>query len=299
MKSKKISIYLTIFLLCSSFLLSSSAKAQQPDRNALIETLEKEGFAITDDKKVKICKFDYKYNNKTVEALTVRPNADGKFPSLFIIPGYQGTPQTSLTTGIIFAKLGFASMIVGTPGFGKTELKPEFLGKNTIKAFIEGYKKFKQESFVDKDKLGVLGYSRGAIAASLFITRVKDVKAAVLGGGIYDLKKAYDELTIEGIKENIKAETGLTEKALRERSVVFHAKKINCPVLIVHGEKDLNAPTNQAYLLRDKLTETGKEFEFQIIADKNHSNIGGDFLTLANDFFSRKLKGVPSNIKIR
>jgi len=34
------------------------------------------------------------------------------------------------------------------------------------------------------------------------ITRVKDVKATVLGGGIYDLKKAYDELTIEGIKEN-------------------------------------------------------------------------------------------------
>ena len=58
------------------------------------------------------------------------------------------------------------------------------------------------------------------------ITRVKDVKATVLGGGIYDLKKAYDELTIEGIKENIKAETGLTEKALRERSAVFRVKKL-------------------------------------------------------------------------
>ncbi|MDQ3713937.1 MAG: prolyl oligopeptidase family serine peptidase [Acidobacteriota bacterium] len=299
MKSKKISTYLTSFLLCSSFLLTSSVKAQQSDRNALIETLEKEGCAVTDDRKVKICKFDYKYKNKTVEALTVRPNGDGKFPSLFPIPGYKGTPQNSLTTGVIFAKLGFASMIVGTPGFGKTELKPEFLGKTTIKAFIEGYKKFKQESFVDKDKLGVFGYSRGAIAASLFITQVKDVKAAVLGGGIYDLKKAYDELTIEGIRENIKAETGLTEKTFRERSVVFHAKKINCPVLIVHGEKDLNAPPNQAYLLRDKLTEVGKDFEFQIVAGKNHSDIGGDFLTMANDFFSRKLKGVPSNVKIR
>ncbi len=120
-----------------------------------------------------------------------------------------------------------------------------------------------------------------------------------MGGGIYDLEKAYDELTIEGIKENIKAETGLTEKAFKERSVVFHAKKINSPVLIVHGDEDLNAPTSQAYLLRDKLKEAGKEFEFQIIAGKNHSNIGGDFLTMANDFFSRKLKGVPSNVKIR
>jgi len=69
--------------------------------------------------------------------------------------------------------------------------------------------------------------------------------------------------------------------------------------LIVHGEKDLNAPPNQAYLLRDKLKEEGKVFEFRIVADKDHSNIGGDFLTIANDFLSRKLKGIPSNVKIR
>ncbi|MBA3695056.1 MAG: prolyl oligopeptidase family serine peptidase, partial [Acidobacteria bacterium] len=188
---------------------------------------------------------------------------------------------------------------VGTPGFGKTELKPEFLGKTTINAFIEGYKKFKQESFVDKEKLGVFGYSRGAIAASLMITRVKDVKATVLGGGIYDLRKAYDDLTIEGIKENIKAETGLTNKAFTERSAVFRVKNINAPVLIIHGEEDLNAPTNQAYLLRDKLKEAGKEFEFQIIAGHSHGNLGGNFLTIVVDFFSRKLKGVPADIKFR
>lgn len=280
-------------------MLASAMMAQMPDRTALIQTVEKEGCAVTDDKRVKICKFDYKYKNKLVEALTIRPNTDGKYPGLFYIPGYQGTPQTSLSTGIIFAKLGFASMLVGTPGFGKTELKPEFLGKNTISAFIAGYEKFKQETFVDIDNLGVLGYSRGAVAASLLVTRVQGVKAVALGGGIYDLKKAYDELTIDGIKENIKAETGLTDKALRERSVVFHAKSINCPVLIVHGERDLNAPPSQAYILRDKLKELGKEFEFHIIADKAHTNIGGDFLTLANDFFSRKLKGVPSNVRIR
>ncbi len=295
-----ISVYLTSFLLYSSFFLTSSVKAQQPPAgNTLIETLEKESCAVTDDRKVKVCKFDYSFKEKIVEALTIRPNSEGKFPSLFFIPGYKGTPQNSLTTGIIFAKLGFASMIVGTPGFGKTELKPEFLGKTTIKAFAEGYNKFKEQSFVDKGKLGVIGYSRGAIAASLLIARVKDVKATVLGGGIYDLRKAYDELTIDAIKENIKAETGQSEKAFRERSIVFHVKKITSPVLIVHGEKDLNAPTNQAYLLRDKLKEAGKVFEFQIIPGKDHSEIGNDFLTMANDFFSRKLKGVPSTVKIR
>lgn len=286
------------FKLCLLSLLICSVKAQQLDKNPIIDALEKESCTITKDGKVKICKFDYKYENKTVEALTFRPNTDGKFPSVLLIPGYQGTASDYLLEGTILAKLGIASMSVGTPGFGKTELKPDFLGKNTINAFIEGVEKFKQESFVDEKKIGVLGYSRGAIAASLLITKVKDVKAAVLGGGIYDLKKAYDE-TIEGIRKNIKAETDLKEKELKERSAIFRINKINSIVLIVHGEEDLNAPTNQAYLLRDKLKEAGTEFEFQIIADKNHNNLGGEFLTLAFDFLSRKLKGVPSGVKFR
>lgn len=287
------------FMLCSSFWLVPPVKAQQLGRNPLLDALEKEGCAITEDGKVKICKFDYRYKNKTVEALTFRPSTGSKFPGLFLIPGYTGTAKTYLMLGTIFAKFGFAAMSVGTPGFGKTELKPDFLGRNTIDAFIEGYKKFKRESFVDEERMGIFGYSRGAIAASLMITRLKDVKATVLGGGIYDLKKAYDELTVEGIRDNIKAETGLTEKALRERSAVFHASKINSPVLIVHGEKDLNAPTNQAYLLRDKLKEAGKEFEFQIIAGHTHGNLGGNFLSLVMDFFSRKLKGAPADVKFR
>jgi dipeptidyl aminopeptidase/acylaminoacyl peptidase len=130
------------------------------------------------------------------------------------------------------------------------------------------------------------------------ITELKDVKAAVLGGGIYDLKKAYDELTIEGIKENIKTETGeASEKAFKERSAIFQAKKINSSVLIIHGEKDLNAPTNQAYLLRDELKKLNKDVELQIIAGQDHRIGGGSFLQLVTDFFSRKLKGKPSEVK--
>jgi dipeptidyl aminopeptidase/acylaminoacyl peptidase len=291
--SLRILTFIIVFGLCGIF-----ANAQQINRDKIIEDIEKNGCVVTEEGKVKICKFDYKYKNQTIEALTFRPHTEGKFPGLMLIPGYQGTAKTYLSFGIIFAKLGFASMTIGTPGFGKTELKADFLGENTIKAFIEGYKKFRQETFIDKTKLGIFGYSRGAIAASLMITKLKDVKATVLGGGIYDLKKAYDEITIEGIKENIKAETGLSEKALKERSSVFQVKKINSPVLIIHGEKDLNAPTMQAYLLRDELKRLNKDVELQIIAGQDHRIGGGNFLQLVIDFFSRKLKGKASDVKI-
>ncbi len=285
--------FITVILSIGIF-----ANAQQINRDKIIEDIEKNGCVVTEEGKVKICKFDYKYKNQTVEALTFRPNTEGEFPGLMLIPGYTGTSKTHFSFGVIFAKLGFASMTIGTPGFGRTELKADFIGKNTINAFTEGYKKFRQESFVDKTKLGIFGYSRGAIAASLLITKLKDVKAAVLGGGIYDLKKAYDELTIEGIKENIKAETGLSEKALKERSSIFRAKKIKSSVLIIHGEKDLNAPTSQAYLLRAELKKMNKDVELQIIAGQDHRIGGGDFLQLVIDFFSRKLKGKANDVKV-
>src|ERR1044071_3203545 len=90
------SVCLISFLVCSLLLATASVKAQAPDRTKLIETIDKEGCAITDDGAVKICKSDYKYKNKTIEALTFRPLAGTKFPGLFFIPGYTGTAKTYL-----------------------------------------------------------------------------------------------------------------------------------------------------------------------------------------------------------
>lgn len=286
---------LAVLTLCGFIFAQSPAEKNKK----IIEAIEKDGCALISQEKVKVCKFDYKFEGKTVEALIFRPVAEGKYPGVMLIPGFQGTPQSQFLIGDIFARFGFVAMSVGTAGFGKTELKPDFLGKNTIKAYKKGFEIFQKDAFVEKNNIGIFGYSRGAIATSLLITKLKDVKAAVLGGGMYDLKKAYDDLTLEGIKENIKAETGATKKAFKERSAIFKVKKIKCPVLIVHGGKDLNAPTDQAYLLRDKLKESGKQFEFQILENHDHGSIGGDMMSLIFDFMSRKLKGKPLEVKFR
>ena len=77
------------------------------------------------------------------------------------------------------------------------------------------------------------------MAASLPV-KLDDVQAVVLGAGIYDFKEAYDEVTIKGIKgirENMENETGLTPEAIKERPSILFMEKLNCPVLILHGEK--------------------------------------------------------------
>jgi len=100
---------------------------------------------------------------------------------------------------------------------------------------------------------------------------------------------------IKGIRENMIAETGMTEKAIRERSAVLHMKRLTAAVLILHGEKDENAPVSQALLLRDRLHALKKDFEIKLFREGKHGWLGGDFISATVDFFSRKLKGVPAN----
>src|SRR6266545_152234 len=202
------------FIIILLFMLS--AHAQQPSRNTLDETLEKEGCATLEKSKVKICKYDYLAHSKKIEAFTIRPLADGKYPGLVLLAGREGA-KSSFTLETIFAQQGFACVAISELGYGKSEGKPDFMGHDSIDAFAVGFKKFKSEPFVDAEKMGVFGYSRGGMAASLLTVKLgKAVKAAVFGAGIYDFKSAYDETGFDGIRESMRAETGMTERAIRE-----------------------------------------------------------------------------------
>ena len=107
-------------------------KIREREIRNIAEAIEKDGYTITDEGLVKICKFDYKFRGKTAEALSFRPVESGKYPGLVLIPGYQGTPQRYIGLGRIFVKSGFAAMSIRTPEFGKTELEPDFIGKNFL-----------------------------------------------------------------------------------------------------------------------------------------------------------------------
>lgn len=256
--------------------------------------LEKEGCITNDATKVKICKYDYLADGHKIEAFTIRPLAEGKYPGLVLLAGREGA-KTFFTFGSMLAQKGFASVAISEPGFGQSEGRADFMGPKSIEAFAVGFKKFSREAFVDSDKVGVYGYSRGGMAASLLTVKLgRAVKAAVFGAGVYDLKRAYEETKFEGIRENIRKETGFTEKAIRERSSIFQVRKLKTPVLIIHGENDENVPTNQAFVLRDRLKELNKDFEILILPDHKHGHFKGNYISPVIGFFDRRLKGLPA-----
>lgn len=240
------------------------------------------------DDEVKICKYDYIYDDLSIEALSFRPAGAGPFPGVLLIPGYSRTALDLISLGSALARNGFAAVAVSQPSFGKSQGKADYVGPLTLKVLTEGFRKFKKEPYVDADRMGIYGFSRGGMAASLLAVRLDDVRAAVFGAGIYDFQKAHDEAKIPGIRENMEKESGMTEAAVRERSSIFQMEKLKCPVLILHGEKDENVPVNQAYMLRDRLTALKKDFEIKLYPDRPHG-IGPEVMTETIDFFKRRL----------
>lgn len=281
-----------LYLLTCCMFLCATAYAQQSDRQQILDALEKDGCVTLE--KVRICKYDYTFDGYNVEAISFRPHMTGKFPGVLLIPGYQRSAPDQIYLGRILAERGFASMAVTQPGFGKSTGKADFVGPKTIQALTTGFDRFRHEPFVDESRIGIFGYSRGGMAASLLAVKLKHLKAAVFGAGVYDFKKAYDEAKIEGIRANMKAETGMTENAIKERSSVLEMQNLRCPVLILHGEKDQNVPVSQALLLRDRLTALKKDFEIRLFPNAEHSIPREEWIPIVIDFFNRRLKRIDS-----
>ena len=288
----------TLIHVSIALLLPLTAYAQQLSRDQIIEALGRDSCVTLDQKQIKICKYDYVWQGKKVEGVTIRPLAEAKYPGLLLLPG-RVAATSFITLGTIFAGQGYACLSVAEPGFGKSEGKADFMGPDSINAFVAGFKRFRRESFVDDTKMGVFGYSRGGMAASLLTLKLgSEIKAAVFGAGIYDFKRAYEETGFDDIRQNMQNESGMTGKAIRERSSILQMQKLKSPILILHGENDLNAPTNQSLLLRDRLTELKKDFEIRILANHKHGVFKTEFIMLVIDFFNRKLKGISPEIRL-
>jgi dipeptidyl aminopeptidase/acylaminoacyl peptidase len=285
-------IKLATVTLGGLLLCTGTLSAQQPlDLAKVVEALDKDGRVALDKGNVVALTYDYTVDGDAVEAIAFRPATDGTYPAVLLIPGFSRTARDYIPLGIQFAKEGFACVAVTQRGFGKSAGRPDFVGPKTIAALEAGFQKFRKEPYVDGSRLGVFGYSRGAMAASLLAVRLKDteLRAAVFAAGIYDFKRAYDDIKLPIIRKNMLVEAGLSEAAVQARTSVTKMAALACPVLILHGEKDENSPVSQAHLLRDRLTELKKDFELKTFPERGH-DLGRQNLydhTLA--FFKGKL----------
>jgi hypothetical protein len=152
-----------------SLVLAAGARAGQQTAETIIQSIENGGCTVLESSGAKVCRYDYAVDGHAVEAILFQPAGSGPFPGILMIPGYERSARNLIPIGVRLAEAGFACLAVTQPGFGKSDGPPDFVGPKTLKVLSVGYRKLQHETFVDAQRLGIYGYSRGAMAASLLV----------------------------------------------------------------------------------------------------------------------------------
>ena len=195
-------------------------------------------------------------------------------------PGSQSVANTwDGGNGIWFNMLAQKGYIVacvdgrGT-GFKGTKFKKvtyKNLGKYEIEDQIAAAKWFGNQSYVDKDRIGIFGWSFGGYMASLALTKGADVfkmgiaVAPVTNWRYYDT--VYTERFLLTPQEN--------PQGYDDNSPTTYANLLKGNFLMIHGTADDNVHFQNSMEFSEALIQNNKQFEFMAYPDKNHGIYGG------------------------
>ncbi|NLO70570.1 MAG: S9 family peptidase [Porphyromonadaceae bacterium] len=164
------------------------------------------------------------------------------------------------------------------------------LGVLETKDQIEGAKYLGNQSFVDKNRIGIWGWSYGGfMTLNAMSTDEKIFKAGISVAPVTDWRlynSAYTERFMRQPKEN--------NGGYDAGSPLKHADKFSGNLLIIHGTADDNVHVQNTYLYLDALLKAGKQAELYLYSDKNHSILGKEtrrhLYKKKFDFLERALK---------
>jgi len=140
------------------------------------------------------------------------------------------------------------------------------LGKYEIEDQIESAKELGKLSYIDKNRIGIWGWSYGGFMSSLAITKGADVfkmaiaVAPVTSWRYYD--SVYTERYMQTPQENA--------SGYDDNSPVNFADMLKGDYLLIHGTGDDNVHVQNSMQMINALVEANKEFEFFAYPDRAH-----------------------------
>lgn len=145
------------------------------------------------------------------------------------------------------------------------------LGKYEIEDQITAAKWLGNQSYIDKSRIGIFGWSFGGYMASLAVTKGADVfklgiaVAPVTNWRYYD--SIYTERFLRTPQEN--------PKGYDDNSPINFAQLLKGKYLLIHGTADDNVHFQNAVEMSEALIQANKQFDFMAYPDKNHGIYGG------------------------
>jgi dipeptidyl-peptidase-4 len=163
------------------------------------------------------------------------------------------------------------------------------LGKYETIDQIEVAKYLGKQSYVDKNRIGIFGWSYGGYMSSLCITKGADYFKAAIAVAPVTNWRYYDNIYTERFMRKPQ-DNG---ENYDSNSPINHVEKLKGNYLLIHGSADDNVHYQNTMEMITALTEAGKQFDLFIYPNKNHG-IGGrktriHLYTLMTNFIMEKL----------
>jgi dipeptidyl aminopeptidase/acylaminoacyl peptidase len=226
-------------------------------------------------------------NGRRVEVVFFTADHDSA-PGLLVVHGRGGNARTLLRMGTRLVQLGYAAMMVSMPGYGQSEGPPDAAGPLTVQAVGAALDRLEATAGVDAKRVGAWGISNGAAAVTLLSQGRSDLKATVAQSGIYDLWAVYRAMTVPALREAIVHGAGSDSAGWKKRSAALNPGKPTA-ILILHGEKDVNVPAQQAHGFAESLKARGVDVESRFFPNSGHELPPGEVMRTAIEFLDRRL----------
>lgn len=258
--------------------------------------------------------WDYKYNKNTVingrYYLPHQFDPTKKYP--MIVYYYGGTTPVGRNFGgrwpfNMYAAMGYVVYVLqpsGTIGYGQefAARHQNNWGKITGDEIIKSVKAFTAaHSFVDKSRIGCMGASYGGFTTMYLTTQTDIFTCAISHAGISSISSYWgDGYWGYGYSTNASGHSYPWNRRdiYVDQSPLFRADKVNCPILLIHGTKDVNVPTSESIQFYTALRLLNKESDLVLVKDADHAVVDYQQRILWSNtimaYFAKYLKNQPA-----
>lgn len=230
-------------------------------------------------------------------------NASKKYPVLmyqYSGPGSQSVSNSFMGSNDywyqMLANKGYIVVTVDGRGTGFKgrdfkKVTQKELGKLELKDQVDAAKLLGQRDYIDKNRIGIWGWSYGGFMSSNAVFQAGDVFSFAIAVAPVTSWRFYDSIYTERYMTTPQENAS----GYDENSPITHVKNFNDDnsYLLIHGSADDNVHVQNTMQLIEALVQENKQFDWRIYPDKNHGIYGGNtrlhLYNLMTDFITENL----------
>src|SRR5690554_2286179 len=280
------------------YFINSYSSATQPPKYTLVETKTKKQLKIIVENSAllkKLSKYDLPEKEffvlkteggQELNAWMIKPkNFDPsmKYPVLmhqYSGPGSQQVDNAwhSMDDYFHFLLTQEGYIVVTVDGRGTGYRGAEFkkctykeLGKYEVEDQIDAAKTIGNYPYVDKNRIGIWGWSFGGFRSSNCILKGNDVFSLAVAVAPVTSWRFYDTIYTERYMQTPQE----NPSGYDDNSPIFFADRLKGDFLLIHGSADDNVHVQNTMLMVEALVRANKQFDWAIYPDRNHGIYGG------------------------